>query len=80
MSVSTHVLTYFTNPAIIVAAAHSVRPVFRSLLLYRAGSYALKHGSEDERREAGLKIIDALTSDDEPWYRALMPWRKPDDS
>ncbi len=49
------------------------------MLLQRAGSAALKRGSEDERREAGLKIVDALTGENEPWYRAILPWCKSDD-
>jgi hypothetical protein len=50
------------------------------VLLHRAGATALKHGSEDQRREAGLRIVDALTSENEPWYRAILPWRRSDDS
>jgi hypothetical protein len=54
--------------------------VVYSHLLYRAGSTALKRGSEDQRREAGLKIVDALASEDEPWYLAALSWRKSDDN
>jgi hypothetical protein len=45
------------------------------VLLYRAGSTALKQGSEDERGKAGLAIVDALTRRDEPWYRAIIKAR-----
>jgi hypothetical protein len=78
MSAFTHLLPYVGSPALIVAVAHSAKPAFRSLLLYRAGSTALKRGSEDERGKAGLAIVKALTRE-EPWYRALIPWRKSGD-
>jgi hypothetical protein len=52
----------------------------RAVLLYRAGSAALKHGSKDERGKAGLKIVGALTDENEPWYRAILTWRRSDDS
>jgi hypothetical protein len=51
----------------------------RAVLLQRAGGAALKHGCKNSRGEAGLEIIKALTSDSEPWYRAIRPWRKSDD-
>jgi hypothetical protein len=53
--------------------------VSRAVLLQRAGAAALKHGSEDPHGKAGLKIVKALTSDSEPWYRAILPWRRSDD-
>ncbi len=73
MSAFIHILT--GNPALILAAAHSAVRVSRSVLLYRAGSTALKQGSEDERGKAGLAIVDALTRRDEPWYRAIIKAR-----
>jgi hypothetical protein len=51
----------------------------RAVLLQRAGGAALKHGCKNSRGEAGLEIIKALTSDSEPWYRAIRSWRKSDD-
>ena len=80
MSALTHVLTDIGTPALIVALGGFAWRVSRAVLLHRAGVTALKHGSEDQRREAGLKIVDALTSENEPWYRALLPWRKSGDS
>ncbi len=35
--------------------------------------------TKKERREACISIVKALTSDDEPWYRAILPWHKSDD-
>lgn len=52
---------------------------FRAVLLQRAGATALKQGSEDQRGQAGLEIVKALTSDNEPSYLAVLPWRKPGD-
>ncbi len=81
MSAFTHILTYFGPPVgLILAVAGSVGRISRALLLYRAGSTALKRGSEDERGEAGLHIVDALTRESEPWYRAILPGRRSDDS
>jgi hypothetical protein len=51
--------------------------VSRAVLLQRAGATALKHGDEDPHGKAGLEIVKALT--DEPWYKAVLPWRRPDD-
>jgi hypothetical protein len=53
--------------------------ISRAVLLQRAGSAAIKHGCKDPRGKAGLKVVDALTGESEPWYRAILPWRKPDD-
>ena len=79
MSSFTHVLTYVGPPAVLLPALGSfARRVSRAVLLHRAGATALKHGSEDQRREAGLKIVDALTRE-EPWYRAVWPWRRSGD-
>jgi hypothetical protein len=76
----THILTYVGPPAaLVLTVASSVGRVSRALLLYRAGSTALKQGSEDERGRAGLEIVKALTRRDEPWYRAILPWRRSDD-
>lgn len=55
--------------------------VSRALLLFRAGSTALRQGSEGERGKAGLQIVDALTRrESEPWCRAILPGRRSDDS
>ena len=52
--------------------------VSRAALLYRAGATALKRGNEDPHGKAGLKIVKELTSENEPWYLAILPWRKSD--
>jgi hypothetical protein len=55
--------------------------VSRAALLHKAGSTALSHGDEDQRREAGLAIVEALTRRErEPWYLSLLPGRRSDDS
>jgi len=80
MSAFTHVLTYAgTLTALVLAVGTLAWRVSRAMLLHRAGSAALKYGSKDPHGKAGLKIVDKLTSDNEPWYRALLPWRKSDD-
>jgi len=79
LSVFTHILTYVGTPALVLAFGTSAWRICRAMLLYRAGSAALNQGSDDERRKAGLKIIKVLTSDDEPWYRAILPWRRSGD-
>ncbi|HET6191108.1 MAG TPA: hypothetical protein VFE59_29395 [Trebonia sp.] len=77
MSASTNVLTYAgTLTALVLALGTFAWRVSRAVLLHRAGSAALKHGSKDPRGKAGLRIVDALTSDNEPWYRAILPWRE----
>ena len=80
LSAFTHLLTIVGTPALIVALGGFAKRVSRAVLLYRAGATALKHGSKDPRGKAGLKVVDALTSEDESWYRALMPWGKSGDS
>jgi len=77
LSAFTHsLISYVDSPALVLALGTFVRRVARAVLLHRAGVAALKHGSEDERREAGLEIVKALTDENEPWYRALPWWRK----
>ena len=51
----------------------------RSWLLLRAGSVALKPDSDERCRKAALKIIDKLTDDSVPWYKAILLWRKSED-
>ena len=81
MSVFAHVLPYIGSPALVLALGSFVWRFSRAWLLGRAGRAALKHGSEDPHGEAGLKIVDALTHhESEPWYRALLPGSKSDDS
>jgi hypothetical protein len=71
------VLASVGTPADILAIAGGLVRVSRAALLHKAGSTALSHGTEDQRREAGLAIIEALTRrESEPWYRAILPWRK----
>jgi len=77
MSAFTQILIYVGGPAL--ALGSLAWRVSRAVLLHRAGAAALKHGSEDQRREAGLEIIKALTDADEPWYLKALPWRKSDD-
>lgn len=78
LSACAHSLFSYVGPPAVLLLAPGVFAwrVSRAVLLYRAGAAALKHGSEDPRGKAGLKIVDALTGADEPWYRALMWWRK----
>lgn len=76
----THILAYVATPAGIIAFAGGVVRVSRAALLHKAGSTALSQGSEDQRREAGLKIVDALTRRErEPWFLSLLPGRRSDD-
>lgn len=81
MSSFTHILAYVgTLTAFVLALGTLAWRVSRAVLLYRAGSAALKYGSKDPHGQAGLKIVDTLTGENEPWYRAILPWRKSDDS
>ena len=51
------------------------RRVSRAALLHKAGAAALNQGTEDQRRDAGLAIVEALTRRErEPWYVAALPW------
>ena len=79
MSAFTHVLPYAgTFTALVLALGTLAWRVSRAVLLHRAGSAALKYGNKDPHGRAGLKIVDKLTSDNEPWYRALLPRHKSD--
>jgi hypothetical protein len=73
-----HVLAYVGAAAFVLALGSFAWRVSRAVLLQRAASAALKHGSEAERSKAGLEIVKSLTSESEPWYRGILPWRKPD--
>jgi alkanesulfonate monooxygenase SsuD/methylene tetrahydromethanopterin reductase-like flavin-dependent oxidoreductase (luciferase family) len=76
-----HVLTYVGLPAVILAIGRTAWNVSRAKLLQRAGDTALDAGDRNPRGRAGLEIVKALTSENEPWYRALLPpWRRPDDN
>ena len=79
MSVFTDVLAYVGSPTLVLALGTFAWRVARAVQLYRAGSAALSPDSSDERRKAGLKVIKALTSETEPWYRAILG-RRPDNS
>jgi hypothetical protein len=73
------VLSIVGTPALILALGSCAWRVSRAVLLQRAGSAALKGGSEDDRREAALEIVKSLTGENEPWYKAILPWRRPGD-
>jgi hypothetical protein len=79
LSVFAHVLAYVGAPALVLTLGTFAWRVSRAALLQRAGSAALKHGSKDPHGEAGLEIVKALTTDSEPWYQAILPWRRSDD-
>jgi hypothetical protein len=79
LSTFTQVLAYVGTPAGIVAFTGGLVRVSRAALLHKAGSTALSHGDEDQRREAGLRIVEALTSDREPWWREILRRRRSDD-
>ncbi len=80
MSEFVHILSIVGTPtALVLALGTFAWRVSRAVLLYRAGSAALKHGSKDPHGDAGLEIVNALTSEREPWYRALLPWRRSGD-
>lgn len=81
LSVFIHFLTYVGTPAGILAVAGGLVRVSRAALLHKAGSAALDHGTEDQRRQAGLAIIEALTRrESEPWWRAILRRRSGDDA
>jgi len=73
-----HILTYVGLPAVILAIGRTAWNISRAKLLQRAGDTALGAGDKSPRGRAGLEIVKALTSNNEPWYRAILPWRKPD--
>jgi hypothetical protein len=77
LSVFTHLLIYIGTPAL--ALGTFAWRVSRAVLLYRAGSTALKKGTEDPRGKAGLEIVEELTRESEPWFRAILG-RRSDDS
>lgn len=80
MSAFVHILPYMgAFAAVILAIGRTAWNISRAKLLQRAGDTALDAGDKNPRGKAGLEIVKALTSDNEPWYRALLPWRKPDD-
>jgi hypothetical protein len=75
-----HVLTYIgTLTAFVLALGTFAWRVSRAVLLYRAGGAALKHGDKNPRGRAGLEVIKSLTGQDEPWWRAILPWRRSGD-
>lgn len=78
MSAFIHALEGAVNPATMVAFVSGLVRIAREALLRRAASVALENGTEDQRREAGLTIVEALTRDKKPWYRQLLG-RKSDD-
>ena len=79
MSVFTHLLTYVGLPAIILAIGRTAWNISRAKLLQRAGDAALEAGDRNPRGRAGLEIIKSLTGENEPWYRAILPWRRSGD-
>lgn len=76
MSSLCDVLSYVGIPAFVMALGTFAGRFSRAVLLHRARAAALKHGSKDPRGKAGLEIVKALTDENEPWYRAILPWRK----
>lgn len=79
MSTVTQVLAYVGTPAGILAFTGGLVRVSRAALLHKAGSAALSQGTEDQCREAGLKIVEALTRRErEPWWREILPGRRSD--
>jgi hypothetical protein len=81
MSAFVHILPYMGAFAtVILAIGRTAWNISRAKLLQRAGDTALDAGDKNPRGKAGLEIVRALTSDNEPWYRALVPWRKSDNS
>lgn len=80
MSVLAHLLPYVgTLTALVLAFGTFAWRVSRARLLGRAGVTALEKGIKDPQGKAALEIVRALTSDDEPWYLAALPWRKSGD-
>jgi hypothetical protein len=79
MSAFIHVLTYVGLPAVILAIGRTAWHVSRARLLERAGDTALEKGSKSSRGMAGLEIVKALTGESEPWWRAILPWRRTGD-
>jgi hypothetical protein len=77
MSVFIHYLPYVGM--VILAIGRTAWNVSRAKLLQRAGDTALNEGDRNPRGRAGLEIVKALTSDNEPWYLALLPGRRRDD-
>jgi hypothetical protein len=79
LSTFIQVLAYVGTPAGILAFTGGLVRVSRAALLHKAGSAALSQGTEDQRREAGLKIVEALTRRErEPWWREILPGRRAD--
>ena len=68
-----HILTYVGLPAVILAIGRTAWNISRAKLLERAGDTALDAGDRSPRGRAGLDIVKALTSDNEPWWRAILP-------
>jgi hypothetical protein len=80
MSAFTHSLPYIgTLAALVLAIGRTAWNISRAKLLERAGDTALDAGDRSPRGRAGLEIVKALTSHNEPWYRAILPWRKSGD-
>jgi hypothetical protein len=77
LSIFTRILALVDIPSIILAIGWARWSFARSRLLDQAGPTALLHGDEEKRREAALKVIAQLTSDDGSWVRAILPWRSP---
>jgi hypothetical protein len=79
MSVFSYLLNHPVGVSAVIVAIGTTRWNFaRAKLLDQAGDVALTQGNKEQCRQAGLKIIDRLTSDDRPWFRALLWWRKSD--
>ena len=80
MSTIIHVLAYAgTLTALVLAIGRTAWNISRARLLKRAGDTALEAGDRNSRGRAGLEIVKALTGENKPWYRAILPWRRSDD-
>lgn len=76
----THILPWVGTPTAFILALRSfISRLTRDKLLSRAVSAALEHGDKNPRGRAGLEVIRSLTGENEPWYRAILPWRRSDE-
>jgi hypothetical protein len=80
LAVLLNIFHWVGYPAVLLPViAHSVEHLTRAWLLIKAGSVALEKRCNDKRRQTALEIVKVLHPEREPWYRAILPWRRPDD-
>ncbi|MFZ0166073.1 MAG: hypothetical protein WAL12_21030 [Trebonia sp.] len=80
MSAFVHILAWVGAPAsLALAIARTIVHLVRAWLLAKAGSAALEPGDVEKRRQTALEIVKVLNPEREPWFRAILPWRRPDD-